>query len=186
MRLGKARIGLPFPRGLFGHCIRQHPQGLAGLQGADIGLGGAFKIVKPVEGLGHGLPDDQHPMVAHHHRGDLGVRQHRRTARAFFFKRHAAIVVIHHMPAKKHRAVLVNRRKAAVGQTGQHSGVDRMDVQHTARMGQGAVNAAVQPPSRWVRRIGAVHRRGVVGVDFHQGTGGDPAEMPPVGVDEKP
>ncbi len=105
---------------------------------------------------------------------------------AFISEGHAAVAVVDDMPVVKHRRVLVDGRKARIGQACQHGGMDRMDMHDASRMGAGTMNAAVQAPGRGVRRIGAGHGVRIVGVDLDQRGRRDPAEVPSVRVDEKP
>ncbi len=116
----------------------------------------------------------------------FGIAQHLGAAGGFVLEGHAAVVVIHDMAVVEHRRVLVDGGQAAVGEAGQHGGMDRMHMHQAAGMRQGAVDGAVQAPGGGVGRIGAVQGFGIIGVDLDQAGGGDAGEMPAVGVDQKP
>ena len=186
MKVGETGVSLPFPGGLFGHGVGQDPQGAAGLQGADIGLGGAFEIGQAVEGIGDGLADDQDAVVAHDQGGEFWVTQHFGAAATLVGKGHAAVVVVHHLTVEKHGRVLVDRRQAAVGKRGQHGGVHRMDMHDAAGMRQGAVDRTMQAPGGGVGRVGAVHGARVIGVNLDQRRGGDAGKVAAIGVDQEP
>jgi hypothetical protein len=183
---GLARVAFEFARGLLRHVVGQDAQGLPGLERADIGLGRALEVVETVERLGHVVPDHQDTVVAHDKNPVLGIRQQPRAARALVLEGQPAIAVVDDVTVEEGRAVLVDGGQRAVGQAGQHRGMDGMHVHHAARMRAQPVNRAMQPPGRGIGRAGPVHRFRVVGIQQQQVRGPDSGEVHLVGIHQEP
>jgi len=178
-------IFLEFARGLFRHGLGENTQRTPGLKRANIGLGGALEVIKPVKRLGHGVTDHHHPVIAHDQHLLARVAQQPRAAGTLVLEGQSAIGLVDDMAVVESGTVLVDGRQAAVLETGEHGGMDRMHVHGAARLGAMPVQAAMQAPGGRVRRVGAVHRVGVGRVHLDQVAGADAREMALVGVHQE-
>ena len=185
MAVGLLGVVVQLGGGFFGHRVRQHPQGPAGLQGADIGFCRALEIIEPVERIGHGTAQHQHAVIAHDHHTFLRVAQLGCTARALILEGQPAIALVNHGAVEEGAAILVDRRQGAVGKAGQHGGKDRMHMHHATRMWHQPMHPAMQPPGRGVGGIGARHNCRIIGVEQQHVGCADAGKMHLVGVHQE-
>jgi hypothetical protein len=84
----------------------------------------------------------------------------------------------------EHGRVLVDRRQTRIRERGENRGMNRVDMHDTACVRHVAMNRPVQTPGGRVRRVGPLHRFGIVRVDQEKVARLDARKMHEVRIDQ--
>ena len=121
-------------------------------------------------------------MITHNHDAYFCVCQEASAAHTLCLKRQSAVISVDNMAFEKHRAVLINGGQCAIRERCQHGRCFGVHVHDAARMRAQSMNRTMQTPSRGVGGLGALHNRGIVGVEEYEIGGCNTPKMNLVGV----